>query len=156
MLAGIPLGLGASGVEGLGGAPAFLKADVEGASLMGVPTLGVFEVKGDCVGSSTIIAEPEEPFSATAPEMLDRRSGCPSAASACAGSCQKHGVVRNNESTEYETIIAYRPLGPDHPTTRENLAIFSNRPDSIWCFVITNSEAIKYFRIGFRLCRIPK
>lgn len=88
MFAGIPVCLGASGVEGLGGAPAFLKADVEGASLMGVPTLGVFEVKGDCVGSSTTIAEAEDPFSATGPEVLDRRSGWPKTASACAGSCQ--------------------------------------------------------------------
>jgi hypothetical protein len=72
LFAGVPAGLGASGVEGLGGAPAFLKADVEGASLMGVPTLGVFEGKGDCIGSSTTIAGPEGPFSATGPEVLDR------------------------------------------------------------------------------------
>lgn len=84
--AGVPIDLAGSGVVGLEEPPAFLKADVDGASLMGVPTLGVLEGKGDCVGSSTAMGPPDAPFSIGSPEILDRRSGCPISASACAGS----------------------------------------------------------------------
>ncbi len=83
---GTPGGLDDSGVAGLEEVPAFLKAAVDGASLIGVPTLGALEAKGDCVGSSITIAPPDELFSVFGPEMLERRRGWPRRASACAGS----------------------------------------------------------------------
>jgi len=93
VVVGTPVGLAGSGVVGLEGAPAFLKAEVDGASLIGVPTLGVVE-KGDCVGSSTAMAPLDELFSIDGPETLDRSSGWPRIASACAGSAHLAPIIQ--------------------------------------------------------------
>lgn len=148
---GTPVGLAGSGVEGLEGAPAFLKADVDGASLMGVPTLGVFEEKGDCVGSSITIAPPEELFSVGAPEMLDRRSGWPRRASACAGSYQTPQCSQMVCQPKRNTITTHRPFGSDHPTSGKNLAILSDGSHCVGSIIVSDPEAIKYFCIGFWL-----
>lgn len=85
---GIPhLGV-TEGFEGAAdAAPVFLNASAEGASLMGVPTVGVCgtldddTLEGD-IGSSTAMALAGD----SAPLPFTRVIGCPSRASACAAS----------------------------------------------------------------------
>lgn len=72
-------------------APVLLNARAEGASLMGVPTVGVCGTLDDEtlegeVGSSTAMAFAGD----SAPVPFTRVTGCPSSASACAASYTYH------------------------------------------------------------------
>lgn len=78
------------GVDGFSATPARLNADVAGASLMGVPGVGVLELIDNGGSSMAITLDWEADSGRTPPApLLLRRMGWPSRASACAGSYTK-------------------------------------------------------------------
>jgi hypothetical protein len=146
---------------GLGACPGFRNADVEGASWIGVPTVGVLlwgvraiwdEREGATESPDTISDDGLKSGGASGYAM--RGTDWPIIRSAWLGSWKRETQPRF--ASAKDKMASYRPLDTNHPASTDDLSIFTNCPHRIDRIFETNPEAIGNLRIWIWVCCLAK
>ena len=148
---------------GAGPEPGFLNAAAEGASLMGVPTVGV-PARGTRVLTVRSRAEPRVGEAGdmvtsggegmSGGEAYGLRTLKPRTASAWAGSCGQRGEFVGTLSST--GVCTYSPLHADHPRASEDLTVLTHSSHGLAGVVEADSEAVGDIDVRIRLSRVAK